>query len=149
MQRIRQVAPSVHEMLLLSPIVISQVEPPPQSMLHDEPHEPLHSFSSEQSSVQLLPSHEVPSVEQAAPGSQAHDVPVQVGAAVSLPQATRNDVNSAIKTSLMRSPGQGRWTRPLDEPAAWHPPALQSPAAVIAPAIGTVSGHWLAATRTG
>lgn len=119
MQRIRQVAPSVHETLLDGPIVISHVEPPEQSMLHDEPQEPLHSLSSMQSRVQLLPSQEVPSVEQAEPGSQEHDVPVHVGGGgPSPPQATRNDVNSASKTSLMRSPGQGRWTRPLDEPAA-------------------------------
>jgi hypothetical protein len=43
-QRIRQVAPSVQVTLLLGPTVMSQVEPFPQSTLHESPHDPLQSL---------------------------------------------------------------------------------------------------------
>jgi hypothetical protein len=89
-QVMSQVEPSVQVTLLLSPTVMMQVEPPAQSTLHDEPHAPLHSLSSTQSSEQLFSSQSVPSVLHAEPGSHEHDVPLHVGGGVSLPpQATR------------------------------------------------------------
>jgi hypothetical protein len=90
-QRISQVEPSVQVTLLLGPTVMMQVEPPAQSRLHEEPHSPVHSLSSTQSSEQLFCSHEVPSVLQAEPGSHEHEVPLHVGGGgPSLPHAERN-----------------------------------------------------------
>jgi hypothetical protein len=79
----RQVAPSLQVTLPLGPTVISQVEPPEQSTLHDAPHEPVHSLSLVQSRLQLPPSQAEPSVVQAVPASHAHEVPLQVGVGTS------------------------------------------------------------------
>jgi len=128
-QRIEQVEPSLQLTLPLSPTVISQVEPPEQSRLHDAPHDPEHSLSSVHASVQLSPSHEVPSVLHAAPGSQAHEVPLHVGAAVSPPQATRVRAETAIEARTKRIPA-GDAARvpgatpviPATWPNRWPPP---------------------------
>ena len=86
--RMSQVAPSLQLMLPLGPSVISHVEPPEQSMLHELPQVPLHWLWSVQSSVQLLPAQLEPSMSQALPASHEHDVPVHVGGGgASLPQA--------------------------------------------------------------
>jgi hypothetical protein len=50
-----QVAPPEQSTLALAPTVIVQVEVPVHLRLHDEPHEPEHSFMFAQSSEQLAP----------------------------------------------------------------------------------------------
>jgi hypothetical protein len=84
-QRMSQVAPSLHYTLPLAPTVIVHVEPPEQSTLHELPQLPLHSLSIAQASVQLEPAQAEPSMSQAVPLSQAHEVPVQVGGGTSSP----------------------------------------------------------------
>ncbi len=86
-QRISQVLPLAQVTLPLGPTVIRHVEPMAQSTLHELPHVPLHSLWSPQSSEQLLPAQLEPSMSQAEPASQAHEVPVQVGGPASWPHA--------------------------------------------------------------
>ena len=78
-QRMLHVAPSEQLTLPLAPTVMSHVEPPEHSMLHDMPHVPLHWLSSVQPSVQLLPAQPEPSMSQAVPASHVHELPVHVG----------------------------------------------------------------------
>lgn len=99
-QRMSQVAPPVQVTLPLGPRVRLQVEPPPQSMLHELPQVPLHSLSRLQSSEQLLPAQPEPSMSQAAPASHAHEVPVQVGGGTGSlpPQATASEISTQMNT---------------------------------------------------
>jgi hypothetical protein len=86
-QRMSHVAPSLQLTLPLAPSVITHVDPPEQSMLHDVPQVPLHWLSSVHPREQLLPAQLEPSMSHSEPASQVQDVPEHVGGGASLPQA--------------------------------------------------------------
>lgn len=82
-------APPEQSTLALGPTVIVHIEVPVHLRLHDEPHEPEHSFMFAQSSVQLLP-HVASLIVQDCPDGHVHDEPVHLGGGLSLvPQAAR------------------------------------------------------------
>jgi len=113
------VAPSEQLTLPLAPRVISHVEPPEQSMLHDMPQVPLHSLLSVHPRVQLLPAQLEPSMSHALPASQVHDVPVHVGGGgASLPQADVSPSATKRRTPAMlfiaRAPVQSPDPRSID-----------------------------------
>lgn len=103
MQRIVHVEPPSQLMLPLGPTVTSHVEPPLQLTLHDDPHDPVHSFWSVQPSEQLeLLQLESP-MSHVSPIGQVHDEPVHSGGAALLPQpmTTVAAVAHKIETKLV------------------------------------------------
>jgi hypothetical protein len=90
--------PSLQETLPLAPTVTSQVDPPPQSMLQEAPHSPVHSLFSLQSRLQLSPSHSLPERSQASSAGHWQLDPLQSGCATSSepPQARTMRVQSEL-----------------------------------------------------
>lgn len=89
--------------LPLSPTVTSQSEPPLQLMLHELPQAPVHVLSFVHASVQLSPLHPESPISHAAPGSHAHEAPVQVGGGVPPPHAAETTVrDKAVITIKIR-----------------------------------------------
>ena len=103
-QRISQVDPLPHEMLLLAPTVISQVAPLVQSTLHESPQVPVQVDSIAHASVQLSPSHAEPPRSHAVPGAHAHEVPVHAGGGTSSPPQA-SDARSNPDTTTRMSMG--------------------------------------------
>ena len=91
-----QVDPPVQLTLPLAPTVTSQVDPPPQSMLQEAPQVPLHWLLSEQSRLQLSPSHSLPPRSQASPAGHVQLVPVHSGGGTSpSSEPTQDEVSRA------------------------------------------------------
>ena len=84
------VAPPEQSTLALGPTVIVHVDEPVHLRLHDEPHDPLHSFMLAQSRLQLFPQDEL-EMSQDSPDGHEHVEPVHFGGVpLLLPQPSMN-----------------------------------------------------------
>ncbi len=114
-QRISQVDPLPHEMLLLAPTVISQVAPLVQSTLHESPQVPVQVDSIAHASVQLSPSHAEPPRSHAASARalsrlcttlhDPRDHANRAGEARAVEDSVRNHANPALAGSRVSEGG--------------------------------------------